>query len=248
MGTLGIHWIVVEVAVALLFSSAIVGFLVIRGKRALVLVTLALGISGWLALAAGVQPGVAVLTGDTVAGTAVPPAPGLVPAGSTAPTTSAKPVAPDPMSLLKPGDCVEVPMEAATDASGAPTWKPGSPDPADCTSLDANYRVLQTGPEPCAGPLFELETSRKDHSGKQLYHLCLAFDWRVGVCYDTAHMDEPSKVDCGTPGDHIVQATAVLEDSTSGAGCPRDGKGAVWVVWDKRRMTVCFRGGDDPGK
>lgn len=258
----GIHWAGVGLASLLLLAAAVAGFFAIRserearrawgstakGGRGLVTLTVVLGMLGWFGMAEAAMPVTSAIAGDTITGTALPTAPGLVEAGISTTTTSAKPSAPDPMTLLKPGDCVEVPMEAATDPSGAPTWKPGSPAPADCTSLDANYRVLQTGPDACAGPLYKLETSRKDHAGKQLYHLCLAFDWRTGFCYDTAHMDEPSKVDCGTPGDHIVQATAVLEGTTDGAGCPRDGQGAVWVVWDKRQMTVCFRGGDNPGR
>lgn len=261
VGTLGVEWADVGRAAALLFAAAVVGFFAIaserearrswnpaaRGKRWLVVLTVALGGFGWLAMASAASPVPSALFGDTVAGTALPEAPGLVQAGIPTSTANPKPAAPDPLSLLNPGDCVEVPMEAATAADGGPTWKPGAPAPADCTTLDANYRVLQTGPAPCAGPLYKLETSRKDRAGKQLYHLCLAFDWRAGFCYDTEHMDEPSKVDCATPGDHIVQATAVFENTTDGSGCPRDGRGAVWVVWDKRQMTVCFRGGDKPG-
>lgn len=212
-----------------------------------------LALLGALALLIGLLPAAqdvaSDLGGATVAGTAGPTAPGLVPAGLPTATTSAKPAAPDPLAALRVGDCVEVPMDQVADPkTGEPTWEAGSPAPADCDSLDANYRVVQTGPGECTGNLYKLETSRHDKSGNLIYHLCLAFDWRVGVCYDATQMDEPLKVDCTTPGPHIVQVTAVLLDTTEGGGCPRDGQGAVWVVWEKRVMTVCFRGSDDPGR
>ncbi|NNH72231.1 hypothetical protein HLB23_20610 [Nocardia uniformis] len=177
-------------------------------------------------------------SGAAVAGTALPASPGLVPA--VAPSTSAAATTvetePDPLTLLVPGDCVAL--------SPDPTE---SPEPAECTSFEANYRVLQTGPEACTGPLFKVETSRRDRSGKYLYHLCLAFDWRAEMCYDTADMDEPTKVDCSTPGQHVVMVTAVLLDTLDGSQCPTDHNGAVAVTWEKRQMTVCFRGTDDPG-
>lgn len=207
----------------------------------------AMAVVGWVVLIATMIPVLGPPTGDTVAGTAVPAAPGLIPAAAVTTPTSTKPVAPDPMSLLKPGDCVEVPMERTTDAQGRTAWQPGSPVQADCNTVDANYRVLQTGPGACTDPLYKLESSRRDRSGNLIYHLCLGFDWRAGFCYDTADMDEPAKVACGTRGANVVQVTAVLTDTTSGANCPRDDQGAVWVVWDKRRMTVCFRGSDTPG-
>ncbi|WP_157555378.1 LppU/SCO3897 family protein [Nocardia crassostreae] len=204
-----------------------------RASRVLAVLAVALAIPGWAGVAATVVPAVQTMAGDTVAGSAGPTSPGLVQAGipTTAPTT--KSAAPDPMSLLVPGDCVEVPMDPTVDASGAPTWEPGDPAPADCNSLDANYRVLQTGPQACSGNLYKLETSRHDRSGNLVYHLCLAFDWRVDFCYDTSQMAEPFKVDCATPGRHIVRVTAVLENTVDGAKCPRDGQGAVWVVWNK---------------
>ncbi|WP_459957526.1 hypothetical protein [Nocardia sp. IFM 10818] len=217
-------------------------------SRGLAILAVALALPGWAGVAATVVPAVQLMAGDTIAGSAGPTSPGLVQAGLPTTTTSAKPAAPDPMSLLVPGDCVEVPMDRTTDASGTPTWEPGDPAPADCNSLDANYRVLQTGPQACSGTLYKLETSRHDKSGNLLYHLCLAFDWRVDFCYDTTQMAEPFKVDCATPGRHVVQVTAVLENTTDGARCPRDGQGAVWVVWNKRELTVCFRGSDDPGE
>lgn len=261
VGTLGVDWADGGRAAALLLAAAVTGFFAIafereakrswdptaRGKRWLTVLTVTLGLFGWLAMASAAIPLTSAIAGDTIIGSAQPTSPGLVDAGIPTSTANPKPAVPDPMQQLKPGDCVEVPMEAATDPDGSPTWKPGSPAPADCNTVDANYRVLQNSPDPCTGPLYKLETTRKDHAGKQLYHLCLAFDWRVGFCYDTAHMDEPAKVDCDTPGDHIVKATAVFENSTDGSACPRDGQGAVWVVWDKRQMTVCFRGSDKPG-
>ncbi|WP_157574462.1 hypothetical protein [Nocardia jejuensis] len=255
------HWVAVGVAVLLLVTAALIGAVAVaKQKRAQRYSTGAvvrtggfprraapvLAVLGWVVLLAGLAAAVNPVAGDTVAGTAIPAAPGLVQAGVPT-STSTKPAAPDPLSLLKVGDCVEVPMEQATGPSG-PTWKAGSPEPSDCATVDANYRVVQTGPEACTDNLYKLESSRHDRAGKLIYHLCMAFDWRVGVCYDTEHMDEPSKVDCGTRGSHIVQATAVLENTTDGNSCPRDGQGAVWVVWDKRHLTVCFRGGDDPGR
>lgn len=262
MGAVGSHsvaWIA-GVAVVLLMSAAIVGLAAIRGlrrapldrtgarPRAGVAVRAAistLAVLGWVILLTGVGSGLSPLTRDTVAGTPIAAPPELIQAG--VPTTSAKPHAPDPLAALRIGDCVEVPIEQASDPTGAPSWKAGAPDPVECTSLDANYRVVQTGPAPCSDPLWHLESSRHNKAGALIYHLCLAFDWRTGFCYDTAHLDEPSKVDCGTPGDHIVQATAVLENTVGGGSCPRDGAGAVWVVWDQRRLTVCFRGSDRPG-
>lgn len=196
-------------------------------------VVLLVVIGGVTALIGRVVP-----SGVTVAGTAVAASPGLIPAvapSTTAPATTTK-AEPDPLTLLQPGDCVSLP--------------PGPeevPEPAECTSFEANYRVLQTGPAACTGPLYKVEASRKDRSGNLVYHLCLAFDWRVGMCYDTANMDEPTKVDCGTPGEHVVKVTAVLLDSADGSQCPTDQHGAVAVTWDKRRMTVCFRGTDVPG-
>lgn len=200
---------------------------------------------GWLLVFATATATLAPMSRETIAGTAIGAPPELVQAGQ--PTTSAKPTAPDPMASLKPGDCVEVPIERARDAAGAPTWKAGTPEPSDCAAVDANYRVLQIGPDPCTDPLYTLESAPKDKSGKARYHLCLTFDWRAGVCYDTTAMDAPSKVDCATRGEHIVQATAVLTNATSGASCPRDGRGAVWVTWRKLELVVCFRGGDNPG-
>lgn len=179
-----------------------------------------------------------VAGGATVAGTALPVSPGLVPAvapTTTAPATTVK-TEPDPLTLLKPGDCVALPP--------SPT---DPPEPAECTSFEANYRVLQTGPEACTGPLYKVEASRKDRAGNYIYHLCLAFDWRAEMCYDTTDMDEPTKVDCSTPGQHVVMVTAVLLDTLDGSQCPTDNNGAVAVTWDKRQMTVCFRGSDDPG-
>ncbi|QLY29690.1 LppU/SCO3897 family protein [Nocardia huaxiensis] len=252
-------WVLIAVAVALLLAATATGVLAIRrqrrtqnGRGMRVLASI-LVILGWIAMLAGLLPiaqdVASNLAGDTIAGTARPTAPGLVPAGLPTTTTSAKPAAPDPLAALRVGDCVEVPMDQTTDPkTGQPTWRAGSPAVADCDSLDANYRVVQTGAGECTGNLYKLETSRHDKSGNLIYHLCLAYDWRVGVCYDTTQMDEPLKVDCGTAGAHIVQVTAVLEDTREGAGCPRDGQGAVWVVWDKRALTVCFRGGDEPGR
>ncbi|MEV6768310.1 hypothetical protein AB0N05_06700 [Nocardia sp. NPDC051030] len=251
VGTHDVEWAVIGVAVALLSWSALFGGVAIARRRRTwttkVLIPAA-AILGWITLVAGLLSSISPMTGDTIAGTPVAAAPGLVQAGVPTTPTTTKTAAPDPMSLLKVGDCVEVPMEQATGPDGKPTSKPGSPSPADCNSLDANYRVLQNSPEACTGNLYKLETSRHDKAGKLIYHLCLAFDWRVGFCYDTATMDEPSKVDCTTSGQHIVQVTGVLEDTTDGARCPRDGNGAVWVTWDKRHMTVCFRGSDNPGR
>ncbi|MGW5225578.1 LppU/SCO3897 family protein [Nocardia niigatensis] len=214
-----------------------------RGTR---VVTLGSAMAGWVLVVGAVTAVLSPLPRDTVAGRATAAPPQLVQAGL--PTTSVKPDAPDPMAALKAGDCVEVPIQQAKDATGAPSWKAGQPEPSDCNSVDANYRVLQIGPDPCTDPLYTLESTPKDKTGKARYHLCLTFDWRTGLCYDTVDMDVPSKVDCGATGDHIVQATAVLTGTTSGAGCPRDGRGAVWVVWNKLQLTVCFRGGDNPGK
>lgn len=256
VGTLG-----VVVGVGLLVGAAVSGARAnVRQRRAkqlwgpaeragggLVALAVVLGLVGWVCLGAVALPITQDLATDTVSGTAVTPAPGLIPAGAPA-TTSTKPAAPDPISLLKPGDCVEVPIVRSNDGNGKPTRRAGSPAPADCNTVDANYRVLQTGPGACVGNLYKLESSRHDKSGKLVYHLCLAFDWRVGFCYDTADIDEPTKVNCDTPGPNVVQVTAVLQDTTGGSGCPRDGQGAVWVAWDKRQMTVCFRGGDHPGR
>ncbi|MGW4126202.1 hypothetical protein [Nocardia sp. NPDC004711] len=249
MGSHGVGW-AADVAVLLLCLAATVAsrarrtpHRASRGTRA---VAAGSALVGWVLVFGAMTAMISPLPRDTVAGKAIAAPPELVQAGL--PTTSARPDAPDPMAALKAGDCVEVPIQQAKDASGAPSWKAGSPEPSDCNSVDANYRVLQIGPDPCSGPLYTLESAPKDKTGKARYHLCLTFDWRTGVCYDTADMDVPSKVACGTPGDHIVQATAVLEGATSGAGCPRDGRGAVWVVWNKLELTVCFRGGDDPGK
>ncbi|WP_040810615.1 hypothetical protein [Nocardia concava] len=254
-------WVVVGMAIILLSAAAALGVKAIghqnrafadptgatppvgaRRQR----VVAALAIVGWVLVFAAVGSNLPFVHHDTIAGRAVAAPPELVRAGDLAPT-AVKPKA-DPMAALKPGDCAEVPIQSARDSSGAPTWKAGAPEPSDCKSIDANYRVLQNGPEPCSGPLYTLESAPKDKTGKVRYHLCLTFDWRVGVCYDTTNMDVPSKVDCATSGDHIVQATAVFENSTSGAGCPRDGRGAVWVVWSKLQLTVCFRGADNPGK
>ncbi|MFJ4650114.1 hypothetical protein ACIP5Y_02450 [Nocardia sp. NPDC088792] len=263
VGTHGV-WVAVGIAMALLIPAAMLGGSAIvqqrrtsraaRGGTPLVVggmlrATTVLAVFGWVVLVSALVSGYAPVTADTLAGTAIPAPPELVQAGipATFPTSDVPPM-PDPIAQLKVGDCVEVPMEPSTDKSGAPTWQPGAPAPADCTTLDANYRVVQTDPGPCTDPLYRLETSHHDRAGKLAYHLCLAFDWRTGVCYDTTHLDEPSKVDCGTRGDHIVQATAVLENTTDGNGCPRDGRGAVWVVWDKMRLTVCFRGADTPGR
>ncbi|GAB0104239.1 hypothetical protein JMUB6875_32130 [Nocardia sp. JMUB6875] len=254
-------WVVVGMAVVLLSAAAALGVKAIGqqnrafadptgaaprvGVRRQGVIS-ALAVVGWIMVFAALGSNLPFVHHDTIAGRAVAAPPELVRAGDLAPT-AVKPKA-DPMAALKPGDCAEVPIQSARDASGAPTWKAGTPEPSDCRSIDANYRVLQNGPEPCAGPLYTLESAPKDKTGKVRYHLCLTFDWRAGVCYDTTNMDVPSKVDCATTGDHIVQATAVFENSTSGAGCPRDGRGAVWVVWSKLELTVCFRGADNPGK
>ncbi|MEC3954248.1 hypothetical protein VMT65_14510 [Nocardia sp. CDC153] len=248
-------WAVVGMAVVLLSVAAALGMRAVSRqeraprepigrRRRMVIVALAL--TGWFLVYSAVASTLPFVHRDTVAGTAVAAPPELVQAGQPT-TTSAKPHA-DPMASLKVGDCVEVPIQQAKDASGAPSWKAGSPEPSTCNSIDANYRVLQVGPEPCTGPLYTLDSAPRDKTGKVRYHVCMTFDWRVGVCYDTTNMDVPSKVDCGTPGEHIVQATAVFENSTSGAGCPRDGRGAVWVVWSQLQLTVCFRGSDSPGK
>ncbi|MTE13428.1 LppU/SCO3897 family protein [Nocardia aurantiaca] len=242
MGSHGVGWVVGLGVLLPGIAAALARRSGARGR----MVTAGLAVVGWVLLFAAATVVISPVPRDTIAGTAIAAPPELVQA--VQPTTSAKPDAPDPMAALKAGDCVEVPIEQAKDVTGAPTWKAGSPEPSDCNSVDANYRVLQNGPDPCAGPLYTLESAPKDKAGKARYHLCLTFDWRAGVCYDTTTMDVPSKVDCGVPGDHIVQATAVLENATSGAGCPRDGRGAVWVVWSKLQLTVCFRGGDNPGK
>ncbi|MVU76804.1 hypothetical protein GPX89_06025 [Nocardia sp. ET3-3] len=259
-GTHGV-WVVVGVAVILLSVAAVAGVRAIAQQNRAMAdfsgrtprvgarrrgVISALAVTGWVLVYAAVASNLPFLHHDTVAGQPVAAPPQLVQAGQPT-TTAAKPRA-DPMAALKVGDCVEVPIEAAKDASGAPTWRPGSPEPSDCNSVDANYRVLQIGPDPCSDPLYTLESAPHDRTGKVRYHLCMTFDWRTGVCYDTTNMDVPSKVACGTPGEHIVQATAVLEHDTSGAACPRDGRGAVWVVWSKLQLTVCFRGSDNPGK
>ncbi|BEK86666.1 hypothetical protein GCM10010198_76340 [Nocardia seriolae] len=214
------------------------------GRRPVVISALA--VTGWLLVYSVVASNLPFVHHDTIAGTATAAPPELVPAGQ--PTTSARPQAADPMAALKVGDCVEVPIEQTKDASGAPAWRAGAPEPSDCDSMDANFRVVQNGPDPCTNPLYTLDRAPRDKTGKARYHLCLTFDWRAGVCYDTTVMDAPSKVDCATSGEHIVQATAVFENSTSGAGCPRDGRGAVWVIWHKLQLTVCFRGSDNPGK
>ncbi|MBF6134645.1 hypothetical protein IU501_16745 [Nocardia otitidiscaviarum] len=179
------------------------------------------------------------LPGATIAGTALPAAPGLVPATAPVPTTpgTTTVIEPDPLTLLRPGDCVALPPDE-TDP----------PEPVECTSLAANYRVLQTGPEPCTGPLYKVEASSRDRAGNYNYHLCLAYDWRAGMCYETTDMNDPVKVDCATPGPHVVQVTAVFENSLDGTRCPTDQNGAVAITWDKRMLTVCFRGGDDPGR
>ncbi|MGW4245159.1 LppU/SCO3897 family protein [Nocardia sp. NPDC004722] len=216
------------------------------GVRARALIS-GLAVSGWVLMFAAVASNLPFLHHDTIAGSAIAAPPELVRAGQPS-TVADKPQAPDPMAALKVGDCVEVPIEQARTASGDPTWRAGTPEPSDCGSVDANYRVLQIGPGPCTDPLYTLESAPHDKSGKVRYHLCLTFDWRAGVCYDTTNMDVPSKVDCATTGEHIVQATAVFANSTSGAGCPRDHRGAVWVVWNKLQLTVCFRGSDNPGK
>ncbi|AYF77273.1 hypothetical protein D7D52_29495 [Nocardia yunnanensis] len=251
-------WVVIGMAVVVLSAAAALGSRAVTrqrrarhdpavprvGNRSRALIA-GLAVSGWVLVYAAAASNLPFLHHDTIAGAAIAAPPALVKAGQP---TATKPPAPDPMAALKAGDCVEVPIQQAHDASGAPTWKAGTPEPSDCNTVDANYRVLQMGPDPCGGPLYTLESAPKDKTGKARYHLCLTFDWRAGVCYDTTNMDVPQKVDCGTPGEHVVQATAVFENSTSGAGCPRDGRGAVWVVWSKLQLTVCFRGGDNPGK
>ncbi|MFI6869494.1 hypothetical protein [Nocardia sp. NPDC050406] len=201
----------------LLIALAVVGLVAVGGMTAVI--------------------GRALPSGATVAGTAVAASPGLVPAvapSTTAPAATT--VEPDPLTLLRPGDCV-----ALAPVADEP------PEPAECTSFEANYRVLQTGPAPCTGPLYKVEASRKDRAGNYVYHLCLAYDWRVGMCYDTANMDEPTKVDCASSGEHVVRVTAVLLDTVDGSRCPTDQNGAVAVSWDQRQMTVCFRGSDNPG-
>lgn len=216
-----------------------------RGTRWRRVGALGFAATGWVLVFAAFTATLSPMSRETIAGNPIGAPPELVPAGQ--PTISAKPPAPDPLAALKPGDCVEVPIERAKDTTGAPTWKAGTPEPSDCGSVDANYRVLQIGPDSCTDPLYTLESAPKDKTGKPRYHLCLTFDWRTGVCYDTTAMETPSKVDCATPGEHIVQATAVLPNAVSGASCPRDGRGAVWVIWRKLELTVCFRGGDNPG-
>lgn len=243
VGSHGVGWVVAVAVLLFCLAAALASRADAAPKRRVS--ALALAATGWILVFAAVMATLSPMTREAVAGNPIGVPPELVQAGQ--PTTSAKPTAPDPMASLKPGDCVEVPIERAKDASGAPTWKAGTPEPSDCNSVDANYRVLQNGPDPCTDPLYTLDSAPKDKTGKPRYHLCLTFDWRTGVCYDTTAMETPSKVDCATSGEHIVQATAVLANATSGTSCPRDGRGAVWVIWRKLELTVCFRGGDNPG-
>lgn len=129
------------------------------------------------------------------------------------------------LSALSVGDCVVL-ASGATSASCS--------DPASDWRLTA---IVPVADSPRSSPCGEMGIAVADSAGEVTMY-CFAFDWRVGVCYDTAGANH-TKVDCaGRTQGSARRVASVHEGAADRSVCASD-ELALAISVDGRRV-VCF--------